>query len=241
MTLERYVVPLLVAAGVVFATACTDDDKPAPLSNGGATGGSSNAGGTGGASAGSGGGAGHAGEAGGTGGASGASGGSVGGMGGGTSGVGGTEAGAPDAIDAQEEPPNQCTLSSGIAACDSCVNLKCFPECHACAKEPACIALMDCMSQCAPGDGTCAAGCAAASPAGADAYLAYRGQGGCRTLYCGDECSGATRFRSSKHRRPREHTPRSYDPDTVVDGPFTDSSLPRREVRPHTGRKLPSP
>lgn len=148
-----------VLAVVLLGAGCTVD--PAPGRVGGAAypvGGADGGGSPGGGSAGEG----AAGRGG-----NGGNGGSSGNAGeGGSSGSGG----------AGGEAPRQCTLSTGDAGCDACVQPRCRTECFFCEDEPECVAILvcaldNCFIEGKTIDIPCAMeACAKAHPAGSDIF-----------------------------------------------------------------------
>ena len=79
-----------------------------------------------------------------------------------------------------------CGLTTSDAACDDCLNTKCFSECSACANTPDCLSLLDCLLGC--DDTLCEDSCLQAYPSGADPLLDLAGTDGCLTVSCAVEC-----------------------------------------------------
>jgi hypothetical protein len=119
-------------------SAFREPDAGGSGSGGGSAGGGTSTGGAAGASFGGAAGSGVAGSAGdGMGGSAGAS-------AGGTSGAGGTAAGGTSGSGGSAT----CTeANTGVPACDACLNEKCCPEIKACAANPTCVNLIECLRQ----------------------------------------------------------------------------------------------
>ena len=152
---------------------------------GGAMGGNAGAGGTGGAAAGNGGAAGSGGATGGSGGSTGGTGGATGGSGGSTGGSGGSTGGSGGA--------SGCQIGTGDATCDGCINAQCSAECITCQDNAECLALLQCIGQCAAGDSACQSSCNTQHPAGTSDAIAFFGsQSGCVKLHCDTQCGGGS-------------------------------------------------
>jgi hypothetical protein len=110
---------------------------------------------------------------GGTGGASGGAG--AGGVSGG--GVGGSAGGA-----------GPCSIQTGKAACDSCLDTSCPSQCAQCTANPECVALVQCGLLCAPNDQNCVSSCASQHQQGVNDAVPLAGPGGCASQNCATPC-----------------------------------------------------
>jgi hypothetical protein len=88
-----------------------------------------------------------------------------------------------------------CVITTGMPACDVCINEKCLDECNACAGNADCKAAFDCVNASCRGDGgavdmECALGCISNHPNGLNLLVAFwKGQTpGCVSSNCATEC-----------------------------------------------------
>ena len=193
---------LFVVAGVL-STACSGStETELPASHGGAGGGDASVGG-GAGSAGTGGGAGAnagaagqggtsmGGAAGSTGGAAG-SGGSAAGSAGAAGAAGGAGGSAGTGVGGSGGGPSDCTLHSGIAGCDPCIQTNCLSSCQTCAANAECVALVACALGCSPNDMNCVSNCANQHPDGVSDAMPFAGPGGCVPTHCQTQCTPGT-------------------------------------------------
>ena len=101
-----------------------------------------------------------------------------------------------DGADALDEPAAEvdsaplCALATGVVGCDECINSECAATCADCASNPACVALLHCLTSCK--DGTCSVQCSSDHPDGASALDALVGKAGCIATACGAKCGADT-------------------------------------------------
>jgi hypothetical protein len=87
---------------------------------------------------------------------------------------------------------NQCSMVTGIAACDQCINSSCLALCQTCSANAECVALVYCAVLCAANDQACLSACANAHPSGVADALPLAGTGGCVPINCGPQCGQST-------------------------------------------------
>lgn len=105
---------------------------------------------------------------------------------GGTGGSGGTGGGGTGGTAGSGGSSTQCTLSTGDATCDACMNTSCLSQCENCAASPECVAMKECVDQCPPNDTGCTWQCAQIG--GVVTYGSLFGQWGCLASSCANEC-----------------------------------------------------
>lgn len=83
-------------------------------------------------------------------------------------------------------------MTTGIAACDQCVNGKCLALCQTCAANAECVALVSCALLCPANDQTCVSACTQQHPNGVIDALPLAGAGGCVPQNCATQCGLST-------------------------------------------------
>ena len=78
-----------------------------------------------------------------------------------------------------------CQFGKALNACQKCLYTQCAPEMNACIADAECLALVQCIQACSPGDSTCSQACITAHP---DGFSKAQGTGSCRKLNCADDC-----------------------------------------------------
>lgn len=83
--------------------------------------------------------------------------------------------------------PVTCNVSTGNAACDSCIGSECGGACTSCSENPECLALVECYYACS-GDLPCQVQCGAENPGGMQTAASLIGPSGCASSNCESWC-----------------------------------------------------
>jgi hypothetical protein len=80
-------------------------------------------------------------------------------------------------------PQGGCGLTTGVAACDTCVDTNCCSQASACSNDTECLAILDCVANC--NDSTCDTACMNAHPTGKTKEQSLVT---CVSSHCSTEC-----------------------------------------------------
>jgi len=78
-----------------------------------------------------------------------------------------------------------CAAGKALMPCQKCLYTECSNEMNACLANPECVALVQCIQACAPGDMACGQACADEHPSGLLQAVALRN---CRIENCDESC-----------------------------------------------------